>query len=73
MTESELKIELMCYKEYVNPECDLDNMTKDDLEEFYDLYAKSEVYASELSKKSAKVISDDNFVMAKRTVAQYKQ
>lgn len=46
MTESDLKIELMCYKEYVNPDCDLDNMTKDELEEFYRLYVNGETHYS---------------------------
>ncbi len=59
MTENELKIELMCYKQYVNPDCDLNNMSKDDLEEFYDLYAKSETYVSKLSTGIAKVVNAD--------------
>ena len=61
MTENDLKIELLCYKQYVNPKCDLDNMSKDDLEEFYELYAKSEIYLSEISNKTAKVISNEEF------------
>lgn len=74
MTENELKIELMCYKQYVNPDCDLDNMSKDDLEEFYDLYAKSETYVSELSSRTARVaaqgFNEQNKV--KREGAVYK-
>ena len=53
MTENELKVELLCYKEYVNPECDIDHMTKDELEEFYDLYVKSESYIKSLNINSA--------------------
>lgn len=74
MTENELKLELLCYKQYVNPECDLENMTKDDLEEFYNLYAKSETYISEITNQVARVVEDDfiESVIVKRAGAVYK-
>ncbi|QEN05107.1 hypothetical protein EW093_10420 [Thiospirochaeta perfilievii] len=79
MTENDLKIELMCYKEYVNPDCDIDNMTKDELEEFYNLYVKSESYmaevntASSLNNKSAKVLKEQDVeIPQKREGAIYK-
>lgn len=74
MTENELKIELMCYKEYVNPNCDLDNMSKEELEEFYKLYVQSETYISNVNNSVAKVIEVDvdKEQMSKRDVAHYK-
>lgn len=74
MTQRELEIELLCYKEYVNPDCDFDNMSKDELEEFYHLYIESENYYSNLDKSSAaKVVKDgqDNRSF-KRIPATYK-
>lgn len=75
MTENELKIELMCYKQYVNPDCDLEHMSKEELEEFYDLYVKSEKYVSELPRKNAKLVTPvtDNTCNHKRERAVYKQ
>lgn len=56
MTEKELKVELMCYKEFIDPNCDIDNMTKEEMDNFYKLYIKSEDYFKSLKKNTAKII-----------------
>lgn len=55
MTESELKIELMCYKEHINPNCDIDRMSLKEMEEFYQLYIASETYQASLKKGAHKI------------------
>ncbi len=51
MTEKELELELKCYKEHINPDCDIDNMTAIDIEEFYTSYIENK--ALNQVKKSA--------------------
>ena len=59
MTENDLRVELLCYREYVNPDCDINNMTKDELEEFYELYVKSETYFKSIHISSAAKVMED--------------
>ncbi len=42
MTEEELRLELLCYKEYINPDCDIDNMTIEEKRDFYKHYVQCE-------------------------------
>ncbi|MBN2618134.1 MAG: hypothetical protein JXR64_07450 [Spirochaetales bacterium] len=49
MTEEELKLELQCYKEYINPDCDIDNMSLSELKDFYSMYVASEKYQKTLN------------------------
>lgn len=37
MTENELKIELECYKMYINKDCDINNLSLEELAEFITL------------------------------------
>lgn len=48
MTEDELRVELECYKAYVKPECDIDNMSKEEMKDFYDNYKERELYINNL-------------------------
>lgn len=51
MTEKDLRIELECYKLYINPDCDIDNMSKDEVKDFYENYLESERYNKGLQPK----------------------
>ncbi|MGL1890803.1 MAG: hypothetical protein OCD02_04215 [Spirochaetaceae bacterium] len=55
MTEAQLKIELMCYKEHVDPSCDIDNMTMAQMDEFFEMYVATEKYAKKLVKNSGRL------------------
>lgn len=50
MTENDLKIELECYRLYINPDCDTDNLTEKDTDEFYNYYLESEEYYNGLER-----------------------
>ncbi len=41
MTEKELELELKCYKEHINPGCDIDHMTAKDIKEFHTFYLEN--------------------------------
>lgn len=49
MTEDELKLELECYQMYINPGCDINNLTEGEIEDFFNYYKKSECYLKGLS------------------------
>lgn len=59
MTEEEITLELNCYKSYINPDCDLDNMTEKDVRDFFKYYKKTENYINSLPNDMAEKSDDE--------------
>lgn len=71
MTEEELKLELKCYQIYINPDCDINNMKADEVEDFFEYYKKSETYINSLSNNLAK-ISDSEILKLIKNLCERK-